>query len=361
MDARDMIREARDLVNDPDGTLFTDAKVLDHLNRALRDVTSRARTIREVIYRRANSGQSVYALPEGFLGNDKFSWLYANYWYPLHRRTLSQVEYINNSNILRSWRPFYYDVWGRTREERIVASVDKTSSSLFESEDANPFRSPDFPTNDQTFGFKFVDGLAGIDSVRVRDMIINMTDGSEGFVTERRQEVPGQALFGYARLLGGKRTGDDSGLILEGDKVRITSPNVSGHALRISPPPVEDSEPGEEALWMYLSRRHYIVTQGHLNDFNDGLELDIELETPALECMIYYMRREELGASDRETMAQKQIFEGAYHRALPDIRQRNREHESTWGKPSIAASRQNLELSGISTSDGHALNNVFIG
>lgn len=350
MRAFDMIAEAQDLLNDPSGDLFTQEKLLRHLNRALRDVSSRARMIREVHYRQPHAGQSVYHMPDGFLGNDKFSWLAQGEWYPLWRRSLSMVEYLNNSDVFNSWRPFYYDVWGRVREERIVANVIATSASA-----ADVFRNPDFPTFDQTFGFKFTDGLRGIDAIRVGDRIINMTDGSEGFVTERRNDAPGTGLFAYERLPGSKRTGDDFGLVQTGDFLRITAPSVSGYGLRIAPPPSVVYQ-GEESLWMYYSRRHYEVTQSHIDEVNDNLELDIELETVALECFLYWCRREEVGASDNETIAQKQLYEGAYHSALPYIRQRNRDHESTWGSPSMGGWRQSIGLEGISTSDGHAFN-----
>lgn len=354
MRAVDMIAEARDLLNDPSEDLWTDAKLLTHLNRALRDVTGRSRSIREVIYRQVDAAHSVFGLPEGFLGNDKFAWLTQGQWYPLHRRSLSQVEYLNNSDVFRAWRPFFYDVWGRARIERIVADVVATSR------ESDLFRDPDFPTFSETHGFKFEEGLRSVDDVRVGDRIINMTDGSEGFVTEVRNDAPRVRLFGTELLEGGKRTGDDYGRILPGDFVRITSIHAPAHALRVSPPPDSSSATGEEVLWMYLSRRHYVLTQSHIDNVNDGLELDIELETAGLERLIYWCRREELGARDPETVAQATLYEDAYHKAAPDILQRNREHESTWGKPSMSGWRQSIELEGISTPDGHALNNVFV-
>ena len=274
--------------------------------------------------------------------------------YPLHRRSLSHVEYINNSDIITSWRPFYFDVWGKVRREKIVATVDAISGG------EGIFADSDFPTLDQTFGFKFEDGLSGIDDIRVRDLIINMTDGSEGFVTERHTLGHGLALFGYSRLENGKRTDDDFGKIMEGDFIRITTPNVVSHALRISPPPTQTSEPGEEVLWMYLSRKHYEIRQEHIDQFNAELELDVELETPTLERLIYWMRREELGASDPETLAQNQMYRGAYHEALPYIRQRNRDHESTWGTPSMSNYFHSLELDGINTPSGHPYNTVDV-
>ena len=354
MRAQEMIQDAKDFLNDPEGDLWDDRKMLRHLNRALSDVTSRARTIREVRYIRANVGQSVYSMTGEFLGNDKVSWLYNGEWYPLIKRTLSVTEYLNNSDWITSYRPFYYDIWGRTREERIVASVDEIEHNN------QRFLDAEFPTQDQTFGFKFAENLRGTGDIKVGDLILNITDGSEGFVVERNTEDRGNELFAYARLENGRRTGADDGKILVGDELRILSPNVSGHALRIAPPPTEESQAGEEVLWVYHSRKHYVVEQAHIDAVNDNLELDIELETPALERLIYWCRREELGASDPESIAQLQTYEAAYFLALPSIRQRIREHESTWGTPSIDAFRANIQLEGVTTPLGHVFNRFNI-
>ena len=356
MRAFELIAEARDLANDPAGDLYTDAKMLRHLNRALRDVTSRSRSIREVIYNPVNKGQSVYGLPEGFLGNDKFSWLYKGYWYPLLRRSLSVVEYINNSNIITSWRPFYFDVWGKVREEKVVANVEAVSDDGGIFEPHQDIYTPYPPTTVEYYGFKFEDGIRGLDDIRIGDLIINMTDGAEGHVRNTKFLGNGLLLISYNRLENGRRAGTDFGKIMVDDFIRITTPNVVSHALRISPVPTETSEPGEETLWMYLSRRHYVVQQDNIDNFNDGLEIDIELETPTLERILYWMRREELGASDPETQAQKQEYENEYHRALPKIRQRNRDHESTWGEPQSLSSRQNIGLEGINTPSAHPFN-----
>ena len=481
MRAVELIEEARDLLNDPSGDFWTDAKLLTHLNRALRDVSSRARTIREVNYRQVNAGQSVYGLPETFLGNDKVAWLYNGYWYPLSRRSLSQVEFINNSDVFRAWRPFFYDVWGRARVEKLVASVVDVSFD-------------DFPTHSETFGFAFANGTIGVDDVRVGDIVQNVTAGADGTITEISNIGPGVRQFATGLLQGGEREASDApiafsgrnigvdlmslgtnqrlayrleirdttnvvvrhldidaaivsvggaayppyggtvepmrvsriegsvvffwdgknndgaivpsgtyraviltvtlsdvvtspdaevvnesdtvtypfevethledvlpGRILVGDEIRIVSPHVSAHVLRVSPPPDEDSATGEEVLWVYLSRRHRVITQTDIDNVNDTLELDIELETAGLERLIYWCRREELGARDPETVAQATLYEDAYHKAAPDILQRNREHQSTWGAPSTAAYRQNLQLEGVSAPAGHALNHAFIG
>lgn len=342
MRAKELMDEAREFLNDPEADYFSDAKMLGHLNRALRDVSSRARSIREVIYQRAAAGQSVYGLPEGFLGNDKFAWLASGEWFPLLKRRLPQVEALNYSVGASAWRPFFYDVWGRSREEKIVAPVTEVSFD-------------GFPTHSETFGFRFASGIVGSMEIREGDMIVNMTDGSEGVVTE----VDGDR-FGAPLLVNGKRTGAEFGRILVGDLIRILTPNVFGHALRIAPAPMETAGAGEEVLWMYLSRRHREITQWHIDNFNDGLELDIELETPGLERLIYWCRREELGVKDPETIAQRTVYEDEYRKAAPKVRQRNREHESTWGSPSVEAYRASLELVGVSTRDTLAYNEYNI-
>lgn len=352
MRAQEMIVEALELLNDPNQDFWSDAKMLTHLNRALRDVSGRARSIREVIYQRTAAGQSVYGLPEGFLGDDKFAWLDAGEWYPLLKRRLPQVESLNNSDVASAWRPFFYDVWGRVREERIVAPVSAISA------DGGLFADNGFPSDSETFGFTFTDGLSGIDTIRVGDIVVNMTDGSEGEISARLSIQPGQVLFAAPRLDNGKRTGAEYGLCLVGDLVRVLTPNVRGHALRIAPAPLETAGAGEEVLWMYLSRRHREITQVAIDNFNDELELDIELETPCFERLLYWCRREELGVKDPETIAQRTVYEDEYRKASPKVRHRNREHVSTWGSPSVAAYRASIELEGV--SDGYALNSVNI-
>lgn len=343
MRASELISEARDLLSDAAGDFWSEKKLLRHLNRALRDVSSRARTLREVVYRQVNAGQGVYALPVAFLGNDRVAWFSSGVWYPLHRRRLSDVESLNHSS--SSSRPFYYDIWGRARAEKIVAPVVAVQSG-------------GAPSYNQTF--RFAAGLLGAGDVKVNDMLFNLSDGSEGRVTEvtgMQGSAGGDLVFRTLGFDGGTRPE-----LRVGDFVRVVSPNASAHALRVAPPPSSDSAAGAEVLWVYLSRRHYLLEETHLDTGNDGLELDVELETVALECFMYWARREELGAVDRETLAQKQLYEDAYFKALPDIRQRNRMHESTWGAPTPGAGyrHEHLGLEGISDAVGHVLNQVEV-
>ena len=353
MFASELMTDARDMLNDPDGDFWSEAKLLRHVNRALRDVSTRARSIREVIYQRVAAGQSVYALPDGFLGNDMFSWFDGSEWWPLGKRRLPQVEYENNSDTgLKAWRPFFYDVWGRARRERIVAPVSAVSpdDDIFTADGH-------FPITSGAVGFRFANALSGVDDIRVGDVVVNMTDAAEGIVLELRKVSPGVVLVGAEPLMGGTR-GDGS--VAVGDVVRILSPEAAQHALRVAPPPDTSDSQGRESIWMYLSRRHRVITAHHIVDDNDRLELDVELESVALERVIYWCRREELGVRDPETVAQGVVYENEYRLASPKVRQRNREHESTWGSPSTAALRSAVELQGVTDHATVALNRYNI-
>ena len=337
MRAAEMIQDARDLLNDPDGDFWTDEKLLRHLNRSLRDVSGRTRTIRETFYYQVNAKQATYGLPDGFLGNDKVAWLYQGEWYPLKRRKLAEVESLNNSQSITTWRPFYYDIWGRGRVEKYIVEAIE-----------NPV-SPDADNSGEVTFFS----SAPLFGVKRFDVIVNMTDGSEGIVRELSQ--------GFSQVVFEDLTGGTNNRIEVGDQVRITSHHVFPHVLRVSPPPNVDSEIGEEVLWVYLSRRHYEVMQDHIDVENDTLELDVELETVALERFLYWCRREELGAEDPASQVQLTLYLSELHSAMPRVLQRNREHESMWGSPSTDAYRyQNIGLEGITTTDGHALNNQWV-
>ena len=340
--ARDLMAEARDLLNDPDEDYFSEFKLLRHLNRALRDVSVRARTIREIIRRSVNEGQTAYGLPRELLDVVRCAWYQENDWYPLLRRRLGQTQVINHSDIISTWRPYYYDIWGNARTERLIADVV----------DVGPYE--DFPTHSQTYTFGFELGITGYDDIRVGDVIENVTDGSRGTVTE--VDDTAREIFGYALLEGGGRTGDEHGRIQLGDTLRLTSPWSDSQTLHVSPPPPSDSEVGEERLWAYITRRHYVIDQSLVDGFNDSLEIDIELETCVLERLMYWARREELGAKDPEVQAQLILYETAYHQALPFVRQRIKELDSTWGDPMAFTGFGNVELSGVANVDGHPLN-----
>jgi len=318
--------------------------MLGHLNRALRDISVRARTLREILSRRVNEDQHAYGLPRTFLDVIRCAWFQGDQWYPLQRRRLGVTQVINHSDVFRTWRPYYYDIWGNSRPERVIATVTSVG----------PFMN--FPSSVMDDVFRFDAGTEFIGDVLTGDTVVNVTDGSAGTITEVSTDGD---LFAYSALEGGERTGDEKGSIKVDDELRIVAAAADSQTLHIAPPPPEDSPTGEERLWVYISRRHYEVTEAHVNNVNDTLEIDIELEQATLERLLYWARRQELGATDPEVQAQMVLYETAYHKALPFVRQRIRELDSTWGSPVAFTGYGNVLLSGVADRTGHALNTLI--
>ena len=314
MRAAEAIEYARVLVGDEHGDVNTDAKMLLHLNRTLRDISSRSRCLREGLYLAATPGQSYYGLPEGFLEIDIAAWQQSNGNYlPLTPITMNVASWVNHNST--AGRPRYYDIYGRAAIERVIETVHRIGV---------------VPPAD---GAIDAIELAGSASVRMLrgDTIINISDGSStgrvAFVREvlNADDNSVRQVIGYTELQNGTRT-----MLQEGDQVRITSPGTPLHALVISPVPNDAGMAGHEALFLYASRVHREITRQHISDENDNIELDIEFERALLEYLSYQMRRDELGASATESQAQHVIAETAYRDALPDVLKRIRAWKVAW-------------------------------
>lgn len=345
MRASELRQEALEILGDEQMQYFTAARILRHLNRALRDVSQRARTIRGINYRQVNEGQHVYGLPPNFLELEKAAWFAGGQWYPLLRRRLTDTQLINHGSVLQSWRPFYFNVWGRSRAEKVLLTVSEVTSG-------------GAPSFNQTFRFTDATSLQeeqGLASILVGDVIFNATDNSEGMVMEITGMNSSDFTFRTLALEGGTRPE-----LEVGDEVRIVAPNVSRHVVHVAPPPQEDSQTGEERLWLYFASRHYTITQDAMDNGNDELEVDLELETPVLERLIYWARRDELGVSDPEVIAQLATYQAAYHEALPFVRQRLRDFQNTWGQPEAGMGLGNIEIAGGTTSAEHPLNRLQV-
>ena len=273
MTCRELIAQVQVLLGDPHGDYHTQAGLLIQINQALRDISSRSRSIREKQFRSAIAGQYEYGLPEGFFEMHIAAFYHVD-WYQMTPTTIANIESISSwvsSNI-----PWNYDVWGNASVEKVtdvVATVHATENEI-------------------TIDVAYPSVLAG-------DRIFNLTDKlSEGTV-ESVAVVGDITTITYSDLLGGTRT------IFEADEsVRITSPEKSQKTLVIAPPPDFTDAAGEESIWIYLSRMHRQFKQIDLDRGNDQLELDIELEKALLHHTLFYARGGELGFKDAETHAQ---------------------------------------------------------
>ena len=307
MRAAALIDYARDLVGDPAGDIQTDEKSLRYLNRVLRDISSRSRTIVEPLYLPSREGQSIYGLPDGFLRCDIAAWLQPDGRYrPLEPITMDVASWAIHNKI--TGRPRYFDTFGRAAVERAVETVASVDAQ------ANAF----------TWNLgEWID-------IKVRDRVINVSDGSStAFVAWFRNDLDDagsrRQTIGYTPLEGGTRK-----VLQAGDQVRILSPGANLHALVISPVPVDVGDIGHEALFLWVARAHRTITAVDVGNENDDIELDIEFERAVIEFLAADMRRDELGLQSAETQAQRVVAETAYREALPDVLKRIRAWKISW-------------------------------
>ena len=325
MRAQDVINYCRIMAGDEYGDIHTDAKMLLHLDTVLRDISYRSRCLVEGLYLPATAGQSLYGLPEGFLRLDIAAWQQSDGSYlPMSPITMSIASWSVHNNI--TGRPRNYDVFGRAAVERAVREVHRIG--------ALPVRQDE---HDSVV-------LKGDQSVILKagDRIVNVSDGSAtGYVVYTQNTLTTsnalEQVIAYSELKGGTRPH-----LQEDDEVRILSPGSPLHSLVVSPVPSDVGETGHEALFLYVARVHRKITQQHIDDENDDIELDIEFETALREYVIYQMMRAESNTIDAAIQAQEVKAETAYRRALPDVRKRIRQWILMWYRQQGVPPRQQL-------------------
>ena len=304
MTCRELIAQVQVLLGDPHGDYHTQAGLLIQINQALRDISSRSRSIRVKQFHSAIAGQYEYGLPFGFFEIHIAAFYHVD-WYQMTPTTIASIESISSwvsSNI-----PWNYDVWGNAAREKVVDNI----ASIVTASD-----------NRITIDTAYPSVLAG-------DRIINLSDlQSEGIIQSvTYSTVDGDTTIGYSDLMGGTRT-----IFEVDDDVRILSPEDAQKTLVLAPPPDFTDAAGEESIWIYLSRMHRQFKQIDLDRGNDQLELDIELEKALLHHSLFYARGGELGFKDAETQAQAILYESAYQIAIPSVRKRLKETMSACGE-----------------------------
>ena len=159
MTCREIIEQVQVLLGDPHGDYHTQAGLLIQINQALRDISSRSRSVRVKQFQRAISGQYEYGIPFGFLEMHIAAFYHVD-WYQLTPTTIASIESISSwvsSNI-----PWNYDVWGNAAREKVV---DNVASIVTETSDNRITIDTAYP------------------SVLVGDRIINLSDlQSKGIV-----------------------------------------------------------------------------------------------------------------------------------------------------------------------------------
>ena len=313
MRLQEIFSYCRLMVGDEYADLHTDARMLLHANRVLRDISSRSRCIVEGLYLPATAGQALYGLPEGFLRADIVAWQQSDGRYrPMDPLTMNIASWAVHNNV--TGRPRHFDIFGRAAVERAVREVRRIG--------ALPVRQDE---QDSVV-------LEGDQSVILKpgDRVVNVSDGSStGYVVYTQNVLLAdntiEQVIAYSELKGGTRPH-----LQANDQVRILSPGSPLHSLVVSPVPQEVGETGHEALFLYSSRVHRKITQQHIEDENDDIELDIEFENALIEFLIYHMMRTEGAQQSAETQAQMVTAETAYRRALPDVRKRIRAWIVMW-------------------------------
>lgn len=345
MTAREAIVSMRDMISDRHGDYHDDADCLRYLNRAAAYVSAESESVRSGIYRAVNEGQSSYGLPPDVLQIDfvGFRGKPDTRYYPLSPlRQASSVAI--NSQPQPNDTPVYYSLWGRAQQERWIGEAG------WASENQGLFAAVGIP-------------VQGASRVRGNDRVINITDGSEGFVQrvitlDSPDYSPPVQIGGVdvpmvevVSVAGGVRNN-----IEVGDDLRILSPDHSNQTLNISPPPDFTSEPGEENLFVYHAHRHRVITQKHIDDENDVLEIDPNLEEAFLHRMCYYASVADKNVAD----ATAEAFEGKYNyyykRAMPRVREKIRQFRSLWFAGQAIAPVRDVKLIGYSDVIGHTGN-----
>ena len=303
----EIIEYCRILVGDSYGDIHDDEKMLLHGNTACRDISSRSRSIITPVYMPARAGQAIYGLPEGFLRCDIAAWMQPDGRYrPMTPITMDIASWAIHNQV--TGRPRRWDIFGRAAVERAVETVASIDAQA------------------NAFSWNLGEWL----DVKVGDQIINVSDGSSTgllawFRNDRDDQGSQTQTIGYTPLKGGIRE-----VLQVGDQVRILSPGSHLHSLVVAPVPTEVGETGHEALFIYAARTHRRISAADISNENDDIELDIEFEEALRERIIYFMRRDELGAKDPETQAQRIEAETAYQDALPDVLDRIRAWKVAW-------------------------------
>ena len=326
MTCRELIAQVQVLLGDPHGDYHTQAGLLIQVNQALRDISSRSRSVQVKQFHRAIAGQYEYGLPSGFLEMHIVAFYHVD-WYQLTPATIASIESISSwvsSNI-----PWNYDVWGNAAREKVVANVASNTGNTLTLKAAYP-------------------------NVLEGDRIINLSDKqSEGFVRSVQYDTTeDETRITYSNLQGGTRTTFETD-----EDVRIVSPEESMKSLVIAPPPDFSDAAGAESIWIYLSRMHRQFQQADLDRGNDQLELDIELERALLHHTLFYARGGELGFKDSETQSQAVLYESAYQMAMPHVRRRMKESISMWRRGISRSGRgDTVNEYGTSAASGHPFN-----
>ena len=308
MRAEEFIQQTQHLLGDPAGDFHTKAKVLTSLTMALEDICTRSRTLCDWHFEPALAEQGRYGLPESYLATKYVGFFYEGVLYDLHPGNTGDTAPAVFSTTPQNTRvPQTYADGGNAYIEKTVATV----TNVIEHSTVYP-----------GVGVGDVQIDSEIPQVKVGDRFINMTDNSEGVVSDL--EVASGSIV-YADLKDGK-----TNITQIGDEIRILSRTAHRHTLTIAPPPAETDPFGTESIYIYLARTHRSITETDIEADNDDIELGTEFHSALRHRVMYYASLEEKGISHPDTIAFDVKYETDYHKAFPRANRRIQAYLTAW-------------------------------
>lgn len=290
--ASSLIDDAAVLLGDAGKTYHTQEKLLRYLNRSLRDICNRTQCVTTDDTIAKIAGVYQYPLFTGFLLAHAVL-VNEGRFYPLRRSTISRI--LLGRWVAEQGRPESFDIWGKGRIERTSGLATGGSSTSLEATD------------------QFTSVLRG-------DLVTNVTDNSEATVT-----AVAPLVLAHTALQGGANN-----VFGAGDSYLVESAHRPNHILAIHPAPSDSDTGAARSIAVFYSKEHRKITQADIDETNDGLDIDVELETPLLHRVMYWARGEEMGESSNEATAQLTLYLGEMRRATPLVRNRIRQAMSSW-------------------------------
>ena len=308
MRAATFIDHVQRLFGDPEGQFHKTEKVLFNLNTAIEDICTLSKTICTWIYIPAIKGQGLYGLPESYL-ETKYAFYYCEgQLLELTRATtkdtapqiFSDSQYYNTT-------PLTYSDGGNAFIEKVVSTVDDEIAyqKVFPGVGVGEFRAN-----------------AEIPTIRIGDRLINITDNSEGEITDF--DAPNGTIE-YRNLRNG-----ETNRMNPDDEFRILSRTEHRHSIVIAPPPQKTDKKGAESIYVYYARTHIPITMDNIENQNDELEISTVWHAALRNRTLYYMAVEEKGIDSPTTLSFDVQYNTEYRKALPSARKRIRESISHW-------------------------------
>jgi hypothetical protein len=294
-----------------------------YLNRSLKDIVSRSRSIQRELFISATKDEYRYALPDDFAAVQVCRWQDDP---PLRKTNLRDVFNRRYSQKTGS-DPTRYDVWGNSHIDRISGTATGGNSTELD---------------DTTVDFTALPNPQA--QPRIRDFIFNLTDGSESEISI----VAATKLTLLNPLLGGV---DNTFAV--GDSYKVTSRSGPLKTLYLWPAPDADDAVGDQSIGVLYQAQHRILTQADLTNGNDELELDIELQSALILRMEYWAH----GPGTPERRQALIDYNTEYTMNIPNVRRRVEDTISMWSTSDTI--RQNL-VTGTASPAGHPYNTITI-